>query len=174
MNQNQRLQIEIILRIFENFGISFEQPTLLHPFLINPNHLSARKLRFELESEEGAENVKTVVQKPIWSAELAVADLKLRLMVADLSDQQFREFALVVAGADMATFGVRLSDEAQDVGNFSVLNGHRWIPATTALQASFLSGCESIQGFIGGAQKLSDESDIYSNLLSFIDAGDSV
>ncbi len=174
MIQSQRLQIEIIRRIFENFGVSLDHPTLVHPFLINDQLLSARKLRIELESADSGESEEIVSQKAIWSAELSVADLKLRLMVADLSDEQFREFALVVAGVDMATFGIRLSDEPEDLGSFSVQSGGRWIPATIGLQATFLSGCEQLQGLLAGSKKPLEDKEIYSNLLSFLDAGDVV
>lgn len=161
MNQ---LQVEIIRRIFHDFGVSIAESRLANDLVANDETICD----FTLPVVVG----EVTTQKPIWSAQLEVATAVVRVILTDLSDEDFGEFALAFVGTDLPLYGIRLSSDPEDAGVFSVRAGNEWVPLTIGLQASVLSGVEQLQSFALNWRKCENTDDLHDALITLLNTGD--
>lgn len=158
------LQVQIIRRIFEDFGVSLDDKELIHDLVVNEETLCDFTLPLQVDEE--------ATQKPIWAAELPVAATTVRVILTDLSDDDFREFALAFHVTDLPLYGIRLSQDPEDAGMLCVQSGSDWVQVPIGIQASVLSGIEQLQGYALNWRKARNVDDIHEALISFLNIGE--
>jgi len=161
MNQ---LQVEIIRRVFHDFGISIVNAKPIHDLVMNDETLCKFTLPLEVDG--------TPTQKLIWSAQLEVAGTLVRVIMSDVSDDDFCEIVLALSATDLPLYGIRLSNDPEDEGIFSVRAGNEWVPVTIGIQASVLSGIEGLDSIAMNWKPCENTEDLHEALISLMNEGD--
>lgn len=156
-----RLKLEILKKLFYHLGLPLDAAESRHTFVLNDDNLTDTKLALDVEGE--------TTSNPVWAAELPFQDGRARVIVSDLSDEDFREFAVAFQFQDLPQYGVRLSSDPEDPGDIRVrTTDGQWIPATTLLQASILAGFEQLSAFSPLWAKCKEYSDLYESMIEFL------
>lgn len=160
---NLSLRREIILNIFQTFGVGVEPDHLrrLQDDLLSPGFLLDRKIDFE--SETGKH------QGHLWTASTKLEDGGLiKVIIADLSEENFSEYVLLIQLNDFLPFAVRLSSEPDDAGMIAFLAEKKWVLASTLFQAKLLVATEALLDVLVFWDRLIDYQGMYHQLISFL------
>jgi hypothetical protein len=166
MNSKEQLQTAIIRYVMETMGFWFDSEKIVSRLMQNASTQIPQTLKVEVDG--------TPTKKGCWCAELPVASLAVRAIVTDLTDGDIREHAAVFRVGDNPPYGMRLSTDPLDVGDFLVRGaGGRWNPVPTLLQATCLTGIEKLAVVSLNWQKNQSSDELYGYLVEFLKAGES-
>lgn len=151
---------EIVKHIFTKLGVGNELHRA-YTSIIDSNYLLDRKLCLVNDEDEEINN-------NMWSCKLTVEEKDFRLLLADCSTLNDKEYALIVSLQGSPEYGCYFSmtdPESSAIG--CSLNGF-WIQATVYMQAAFLTGMEQVKD-LSIPWKFNDKTDdLYEKLVEFI------
>jgi hypothetical protein len=151
---------EIVKHIFTKLGVGNELHRA-YTSIIDSNFLLDRKLCLINDEDEEINN-------NMWSCKLTVEEKDFRLLLADCSALNDKEYALIISLQGSPEYGCYFSmtdSESSAIG--CLLNGF-WIPATVYMQATFLAGMEQIKDLSMPWQFNDKTDDLYEKLVEFI------
>lgn len=155
---------EIVIHIFSKLGVGKNLHSAYYS-IMNDNFLLDKKLC--LLDEEGKE-----VYNQMWSCKVTIEEKDFRLLLADCSVDGFNDFSLMVSLQDSPMYGCYFSLTDREANHISCsLNGF-WVPATTYMQAAFLTGMEQIKDLSQPWQFNDKIDDLYEKLIEFITTED--
>ena len=163
-----KLKVEICRRIFTNFGICIDDGNRNDLICCDKNRCSS------LFTNDGTIDV----EKACWAGSLNLSDTEMHVLITDISDNPnsedaYFEYAAVFRYGTLPVYGVRLSSDQEDDGDFLVrLETGNWITCTTFLQTTALSGIERISEFQPGWKRLEDSESMFNYLIEFLKLGD--
>jgi len=151
--------------------------------IINTDSLNQKKFR-SLKSSEfllseklsfDDDNEKTI-KNDIWGVQLSVKNTSIKMLLGNCSiDSNIDEYALVVSLQDAPSYGLYSAyskDPEIKINNDQLIaisvDKKNWISSTIGIQASFLSGMESIKDMNFSLEKCQNYKEQYDLLLSFI------
>lgn len=168
---NIKLTEQIINHIFSNFLIinasEFDQKRFKG--IKSSDFLLDKKVSFEDDNNQKIEN-------NTWGVQLSVEGQQVKILLADCSvSKDVAEYALIVAVKDVPTYGVysaySTSSEAR-VNSLALIalnaDKQNWVQCNIQIQATFLAGMEQIKDIPYNLERLSNYSDEYNLLLSFL------
>lgn len=174
---NGSLRREIILHIFDLFGINILEREVAGTVVFSDDTIIDKTLSFE---ENGNSYEGTV-----WAAQMELAPGHIRCIVSDTSigdavewtssqlSVQTNEFVLAFQMEGSAIYALRLSANPNDLGifNHQVSDGV-WIPASTYLQAMVLAGFEQMTSLPFVWVRCEAYTEIYNGLINFLQNGE--
>lgn len=160
---NQNLTNQIIRHIFDGLGVSPTHQSTRSSFL-KKEYLLNQKILFE-ESKQNIWGIRVEIEKGSF----------LQILVADCRQNNFPEYAVLVALSDVPSYAAYLSyDEfaSEDTQADRPLvackiNNNPWVEASVYMQGSFLCGMEKMKDAPSSVSKIKDES-IAEELISFV------
>jgi hypothetical protein len=164
---NLTLQREIVLHTFRLFGIFLDQSSVgrVRPIsnLLSDQFLLPKKIAFEVDD-------KTKYRNNIWSAVTAIENFTIKIMVADITEEDIAEYAVIIQMNDLSPYGLRLSEDKEDSGTLRVSMKDHWVDGGVLIQAKFLVGVESLTEILTEWKKIDDYKELYTKLIMFLNS----
>lgn len=161
---NNKLKKEIILNIFNIFGVfrektNFSSSTLMEP-LVGEKFLIDKKLAFENDDGTKKEN-------NIFTAKTKIDQNIIKIMIADIIDD-IGEYAIIMQMDNFPSIAFRLSLDEDDFGTIAFLIDNKWIEVGTSAQARILMGVENLSEIFCMWEKMSEYDEMYKILINFL------
>ena len=164
---NNQLTEQIAHHIFSSFGV-FQSPFInmaMTKSILDNSFLLPEKITFEAADS-------TTIKNNIWGAQISVAKSKdFRILIADCSQENIPEYCLVIQLKDAPSFGMYMINSKDHNAEALICvstSGQNWMPCSTFLQGTLLSGCEQLKDLANGWAKCTNYTDLHSQLLSLI------
>lgn len=160
---NQKLTDQIIRHVYHNLGLDNKSKKKFS--LLNNDYLLNKKVKFEDSNQN------------IWGIQFEIERNNfLQVAVADCSQNNFPEYAIVVALEGVPSYASYLAYEELASEDLEVersmiackIGNNPWAEASIYMQGSFLCGMERIRDLAAPFSKLKNES-IVDQLISFIE-----
>lgn len=165
MNSAESLQTAIIRYVMEKMGFSSLSNSIPSIAFRSKEALLSRRLKVEVDGSP--------TERACYCAELAVATQAMRAIVTSLPEEGFFDEAVVYRFGEGVSYGMRLSTDPVDVGDFLVRdqNGN-WNPVPTLLQATCLAGFEKLNSYALNWKRSEQSENMFENLVEFLKAGE--
>lgn len=166
---NQELTNQIIRHVYNCLGVKLPNKKSNIHSIMQPEYLIENKISFE----DGVKN-------NIWGIEFEFSkseNFYFQILLADLSQDNVPEYALLVCTKDSPSYGCYLTyqeyclnknEEADRSMIACNLQNGSWAECSVYLQASFLCGMEKIREVGSSFKKIKNEK-LYTQLISFIE-----
>lgn len=155
---------QIIRHVYYCLGVKLPGKDSLVYSISQPEYLIPQKITYD-DGQTG----------DVWGIKFDIADNELSILLADCTQDNVPEFALLVNLKDTPAYGAYLiykeySAEEMDSAPLIACSvmPESWTECSTYLQATFLMGMEKIREINAPINALSDSEEMYKNLLSFI------
>ncbi len=145
------LTFEIVSRVFDLVGFDKNQVSMI-PNLFSNEFLYDKTFEFIDENNKEYNN-------RICISEANVSDIKIQILIADLSDDLNQEFLCVFRMDDSLFHALKLEKESASI---NILYDKTWVKSDYLSQAKLLLFFEHIAGLVGKWQKSSNVQEIYN------------
>lgn len=151
---------EIVKHIFSKLGVG-SNLHLAYSSIMDDNFLLEKKLCLVNDEDEDVNN-------NMWSGKITVEEKDFRLLLADCSALDEKEYALIISLEDSPEYGCYFSITDPESSFIACrLNGF-WVQATVYMQATFLAGMEQVKDLSTPWQSNNKTEDLYQKLVEFI------
>lgn len=151
---------EIVNHIFQRLGILNRNLHHAYISILDNEFLLDKKICLLNDREEEIHN-------NMWSCKLKVEEKEFRILLADCSVDEEKEYALIISLQDSPIYGCYLSSDRESSLIANLLN-EVWGESTIYVQASFLTGMEQIKDLSMPWIFNDKTNDLYDHLVSFI------
>jgi hypothetical protein len=165
---NKELTNQIIRHVYSCLGVRLPNKKTNVQSIMQPEYLFDKKISFD----DGVKN-------NIWGIEFNFSkseDLYFQIILAELTQDNVQEYAILVCAKDSPSYGCYLTyDEYNLDAEVAVdrpmiacnLQKGSWAECSVYLQSSFLCGMEKIREVSSSFKKIKNEN-LYEQLISFI------
>ena len=152
------INVDLTREIARQIGKSLGVGDFKHPlFKLDSNEFKLKKkIKVQLDDESFIEN-------NLFCAKISSKDdksLNLRFLLADLSENNNKDYIIVIRFNDSSPYVIRLGEAENYFVICFLLENDKWTFANTKMQASLLYGIESLLDFNVGLVGLNDCEDL--------------
>jgi hypothetical protein len=161
---NLTLKREIILHILKTFGAFDDRQRIrlgITESLILDTFIIGKKIAYE--REDGTKS-----NGNIWASCVKPGNATIKVLVADITDDDEKEVAAIIQMDEHAPYAIRLSMTNDDFGSLCVNTNDAWTDAGVSIQGKLLVGVESLTEVMSPWQKLDNYDQMYQWLIGFL------
>lgn len=152
---------EIVKHIFNKLGVGNDNLHNAYSSIMEDKFLLTKPLC--LINDEGKE-----VNNNMWSCSITIEDKDFKLLLADCSTLQDKEFALIVSLQNSPEYGCYFSITEPENNYISCFLNGSWVTATIYMQGAFLTGMEQVKDLSLPWSINNKTDDLFEKLTQFV------
>lgn len=152
---------EIVKHILSKLGVGHDNLHTAYNSIMDESFLMEQPIVLIDDNDEEVNN-------QMWSCKISVEGKDFRLLLADCSTLDEKEYSLIVALEGSPEYGVYYSITDPGVCYIGCLLNGVWVPATVYMQASFLTGMEQIKDLSSPWIRNDRTDDLFEKLAKFV------